>query len=61
MPAFLLDTAMLAHVANVIPPIGFTVRDQLLLHRLIAINADAKIGVSTKLDGSFSSTIGTHH
>ena len=61
MPTFLLDTAMLAHVASVISPIGFTVRDQLLLHRLIAINAGGKIGVSTKPDGSFSSTIGPHH
>ncbi len=61
MRTFLLDTAMLAHVANVIPPIGFTVRDQLLLRGLIAINAGSKIGVSTEPNGSFSSTIGTHH
>ncbi|MDP6013759.1 MAG: hypothetical protein QF629_09475 [Alphaproteobacteria bacterium] len=56
-----MDTAILTHVASVISPIGFTVRDQLLLHRLIAINAGGKIGVSTKPDGSFSSTIGPHH
>lgn len=37
MPAFLVDTAMLAHVASVISLIGFAVRDQLLLRGLIAI------------------------